>query len=65
MNNHPDPLLCVAEVAAMLGISSDGVRRRIASGELRAVKLGDSNSALRVRRSALDEYVDAHQVLPR
>jgi excisionase family DNA binding protein len=62
MNNYPSELLSVAAVAAMLGISSEGVRRRIASGALQGVKLGESNSALRVRRSELERYIDEHVV---
>ena len=65
MNNYPSELLSVAAVAAMLGISSQGVRRRIASGDLAAVKLGGSNSALRVARVELDHYIRTHQVVPR
>jgi excisionase family DNA binding protein len=41
-----DQLLTVPEVAARLGISTEGVRRRIAAGQIRAIKLGLHNSAL-------------------
>jgi excisionase family DNA binding protein len=50
--------LTVAEVAMRLGVSAPTIRRRVADGSLRAVKLGDSrNCAVRIPVSALDEWL--------
>jgi excisionase family DNA binding protein len=57
-----DQLLTVPEVAARLGISTEGVRRRITAGQLRAIKLGTGNSALRVAYSDLHTYLEEHVV---
>ncbi len=41
-----------------LGVSAPTIRRRIASGELRAVKLGRApNSVVRVSRESLAEWL--------
>ena len=41
-----------------LGVSAATIRRRVADGSLRAVKLGESrNCAVRIPRSALDEWL--------
>jgi excisionase family DNA binding protein len=50
-------LLTVREVADRLKLSEKSVRRRIASGELPAVRLGGRGSQLRVDERELDEYV--------
>jgi excisionase family DNA binding protein len=54
-------LLSVAEAAAALGVSPITVRRRIASGELSAVRVGE-RGAVRIDAAALDElcqpYID-------
>jgi excisionase family DNA binding protein len=55
-------LLTVPEVAARLGISTEGVRRRISAGQIRAIKLGLHNSALRVAHSDLNKYLEEHVV---
>lgn len=61
-----DHLLTLSEAASALGISIEGVRRRIRAGHLGAVKLGESGPApLRIRPADLDAYVEAHQVVPR
>jgi excisionase family DNA binding protein len=50
--------LSVAEVAMRLGVSAPTIRRRVADGSLRAVKLGDGrNCAVRIPRSALEEWL--------
>ena len=49
-------LLSVGEVAAALGVSSITVRRRIASGELPAVRVG-RHGAVRVSEDALQQLV--------
>jgi excisionase family DNA binding protein len=56
--------LSVAEVAMRLGVSAPTIRRRVADGSLRAVKLGDSrNCAVRIPRSALDEWLHREATL--
>jgi excisionase family DNA binding protein len=56
--------LSVAEVAMQLGVSEPTIRRRVADGSLRAVKLGDSrNCAVRIPRSALDEWLHREATL--
>jgi excisionase family DNA binding protein len=48
----------VAEVAMLVGVSAPTIRRHIATGELRAVKLGPGRGRpIRVARSALDEWL--------
>jgi excisionase family DNA binding protein len=52
-------LLTVGEVARVLAVSSKTVRRRIATGELAAVRLGRGPKApLRVDPEAVAELVD-------
>jgi excisionase family DNA binding protein len=54
--------LSVAEVALELGVSAPTIRRRVADGSLRAVKLGDSrNCAVRISCSALEEWLHREQ----
>lgn len=49
-------LLTVREVADRLGLSTKQVRRRIAAGDLPAVRLGlERNAQLRVDEQELDE----------
>ena len=56
--DHPGAYLSVAEVAAELGCSEPTVRRRIRTGELPAVKLGEGrNSAVRVPRAGLEAWL--------
>jgi excisionase family DNA binding protein len=53
--NH---LLTIPEVATQLGVSRRTVQRRIASGELRAIKLGDrKKSPVRVIPEELREWL--------
>jgi excisionase family DNA binding protein len=57
-------LLTVAEVAMMCHCSAPTIRRRIADGSLRAVRLGKSrNCAIRIPRSALDEWLRRETIL--
>jgi excisionase family DNA binding protein len=60
---NDDELLTVAEVGAALGISAEGARRRIHSGDIPAIRLGGGNSHLRVRRGDLARYIRDHQVI--
>ena len=58
-----DDFLSVAQVAASLGVSSESVRRKIAAGQLHAVKLGETGpSPLRVSRADLETYLADHVV---
>ena len=51
-------LLTVAEVAMMCHCSAPTIRRRIADGSLRAVRMGKSrNCAIRIPPSALDKWL--------
>jgi excisionase family DNA binding protein len=57
-------LLTVSEVAMMCHCSAPTIRRRIADGSLRAVKLGKSRiCGIRVPRSALDEWLHREATL--
>ena len=50
--------LSIAAVAMVLGCSAPTVRRAIAAGELRAVRLGQGpRRSIRVPRRALDEWL--------
>ncbi|UGS38940.1 helix-turn-helix domain-containing protein [Capillimicrobium parvum] len=62
MDERQADLLTIRQVAGRLGLSPLSVRRRISSGELPAIRLGDSDSApLRVAREDLDAYVAEHR----
>jgi len=50
-------LMRVDEVAAVLGQCRETVYRKIASGEIAAVRLGGERSALRVRRDVLERWL--------
>jgi excisionase family DNA binding protein len=54
-------MLTVPEVAAACQISQSSVRRAIADGELRAVKL---RSRIRIPREAFDTWLSQHQRPP-
>jgi excisionase family DNA binding protein len=55
------PLLTVLQVAQRLNVSPLSVRRQIARGNLRAVKLGDAGSApLRIDSAELERYLERH-----
>jgi excisionase family DNA binding protein len=49
----------VAGVARSLGCSQKAVRRLIAAGEIDADRVG---RAIRVRRTAVDDYLERHRV---
>lgn len=53
-------LLKVAEAAKRLSVGRDWVYRRIESGEIPVVELGDTRKNQRIRESDLDKYVAAH-----
>ncbi len=50
------PLMYVSEAAAEIRVSETTIRRAIASGELRALRLGE-NGRYRVRREDLDDFL--------
>jgi excisionase family DNA binding protein len=54
-------LLSVVEVCQELGMGKSWVYQRIRSGEIPSVKLGHN---IKVRRKALDEYLDQHPYAP-
>ncbi len=55
-------LLTVRETAARLGVSEDTVRRRIANGELPAVRLGGRGSSVRVDEGELRRWLFEERV---
>lgn len=51
-------LLTIRETAALLRLSEKTVRRRIRTGEIAAVRLGDGSTApLRIPRKGLEEWL--------
>jgi len=50
-------LLTLDQVADRLQVSMSTVRRRVADGELKTVRIG---RALRVRPEDLEEYIESH-----
>lgn len=54
---NPDPLLTVPEAAAYLGVPAHWMRRAIHERRLPVLRVGRN---VRLRRSALDEYLAAH-----
>ena len=56
--------LSLPEVALKLGISAPTVRRKIAEGELPAVRLGGPGSSLRVSRSSLERWLASRATAP-
>lgn len=59
------PLLTVAEVAEVLGLTPVRVRRLIAGGALPAVRVGPGrNARLRVPKATLEKYLRAHATVP-
>lgn len=55
----------VPTVAENLGLHPSTVRKKIYSGEIVAVKLGNSpNGQLRIPQSSIEEYLAAHVFTP-
>jgi excisionase family DNA binding protein len=52
-------LLTIREVASVLGVSEVTVRRKVANGELPAVRLGGKHSAVRVDPEDLEAWLYA------
>ncbi len=59
MHTMASELLHVKEAAALLGQHEVSVRRHIADGSLRAVRLGP-HGRVRIPRDALDEFVQPY-----
>jgi excisionase family DNA binding protein len=61
-----EPLLSVSEAALRLGVSAHSIRRYVASGELKASKLGPgTNSPIRIEERDLQRFLDRHVVGPK
>jgi excisionase family DNA binding protein len=59
------PVLSVAEVAALLRITEDTVRREVKAGNLRAENYGSGRNAVyRIPREALNEWRASRTVTP-
>jgi excisionase family DNA binding protein len=59
--NEQQQLLTVQAVAQRLGQSRFSVYRKIAAGEIPAIRLGGGTAALRVRESELEAWLEADQ----
>jgi excisionase family DNA binding protein len=57
-----DPVLGQREVARVMGVSVDTVRRRCAAGDLRIIRL--SPRRLGIRASEVDRYLREREGLP-
>ena len=57
------PFLTVAEAADELAVTERFIRKLIADGQLRAVKVG--SRLVRIRRSDLDDLLRPARVIPR
>ena len=60
MQNTASEYLHVKEAAALLAQHEVSVRRHIAAGRLRAVRLGE-HGRVRIPREALDEFVQPYR----
>ena len=63
MSTHVTPprLWTIPEVASYLGVHEHTVRRKIADGQLPAIKLGDEpRNAIRVSETALTQWLKEH-----
>jgi excisionase family DNA binding protein len=56
---HEREYMSVAEAAMLLGVSAPTIRRKIATGELPAVRLGDKGSSIRIPRAELEAWLYA------
>lgn len=59
MENSPDDLLTIAEVAAILKLSTSAVYALANSGELESFRIGASRGRVRVRRAAIAAHLNA------
>lgn len=53
-------LVSIAQTAEILGVSAKTVRRRIAEGELDAVRIG--RRTIRIKTESIDRMIDSHPV---
>ncbi len=65
MSGEPNKLLTFEEARSRLGVSRETLRRRIASGQLEAFKIGDHmTSPYRIYETAIAAYLGEHRVVP-
>jgi excisionase family DNA binding protein len=64
LSNATRTLLSPAEVAELLGVHRASVYRRINSGELPAIRLGE-DGPLRIRSDRLEDWLAANPAVPR
>jgi excisionase family DNA binding protein len=58
------PWLTIGEVAALLKVHPNTVRRLILNGRLPAVRFGGRGSAVRINPDDLDTFVNASRITP-
>ena len=58
---NDDPLYTLGGAAEYLSVSKEWVRRRVRDGQIPALRLDNSPTAIRVRRSALDSLMEEHE----
>jgi excisionase family DNA binding protein len=56
-DTHEHRYLSVAEVALRLGVSAHTVRRKVAEGQLKAVRLGEPGSSFRISSRELEGWL--------
>jgi excisionase family DNA binding protein len=61
-DTHEHRHLFVAEVALRLGISAHNVRRKVAAGELPAVRLGGPGNSIRIPARALEDRLERYRL---
>jgi excisionase family DNA binding protein len=59
-DTHEHRYLSVAGVAMRLGISADSVRRKVAAGQLPAVRLGGPGNSMRIPARALEDRLEEY-----
>jgi excisionase family DNA binding protein len=59
-DTHEHRYVSVAEVALRLGVSAPTVRRKVAEGQLKAVRLGEPGSSVRISSRELDAWLASH-----
>ena len=63
MSENDRELLHVREAADQLGVTTQTIRRHIADGELRALRLGE-HGRYRVRRADLEQFLTEAEPKP-
>jgi excisionase family DNA binding protein len=65
VSEKSNKLLTFNQARSRLRVSRETLRRRIASGELEAFKIGDHiTSPYRIPETAIDAYLRNHRVIP-